>query len=188
MIRIIKLIPFIFILSACQNNINRTNEYIERPEFVQYNIEQIRTHTGYEFQFCGGHFPACKPVSTKNLHEGATDFHILFNKNFNSSLSSNHSVLFDFDSAELSFDALDFLNTNYSTFDNKKLLVIGFTDKKGTLEYNLNLAKKRAKEVKDYLVVLGIDENNIKIDYKANCCFIDENNDYLNRRVEILIQ
>ena len=41
------------------------------------------------------------------------------------------------------------------------MLVEGHCDNRGTTEYNLSLGQKRAKEVRDYYVRLGVSENSI---------------------------
>ena len=43
----------------------------------------------------------------------------------------------------------------------RKTTLLGYGDYLGTDEYNLSLSENRAKNVKDYLVALGLDENNI---------------------------
>jgi len=69
-------------------------------------------------------------------------------------------VPFDYDSAKLSDEALSVLKANAeaikadTTFDVK---VSGHCDERGTVAYNLALGQKRAKEVRDYYIRLGID-------------------------------
>ncbi|MEK6482347.1 OmpA family protein [Catalinimonas sp. 4WD22] len=45
--------------------------------------------------------------------------------------------------------------------------VIGFTDDKGTNDYNLELGEKRAEAVKNYLVEYGLDANLITVETKG---------------------
>ncbi|OGS35940.1 MAG: hypothetical protein A2506_12350 [Elusimicrobia bacterium RIFOXYD12_FULL_66_9] len=69
-------------------------------------------------------------------------------------------VPFDYDSAKLSDTALSVLKSNAevlkadTSFD---VMVSGRCDERGTVAYNLALGQKRAKEVRDYYIRLGID-------------------------------
>ncbi len=69
------------------------------------------------------------------------------------------SVPFDYDSAKLSDEALSVLKANAevikadATFD---VMVSGHCDERGTVAYNLALGQKRAKELRDYYIRLGI--------------------------------
>jgi peptidoglycan-associated lipoprotein len=69
-------------------------------------------------------------------------------------------VRFDYDSAQLSADALDVLKANAAVLKTRKgfdFLVAGHCDERGTIAYNLALGQKRAKEVRDYYIRLGVD-------------------------------
>ncbi|UPT73301.1 MAG: OmpA family protein [Elusimicrobiota bacterium] len=73
-------------------------------------------------------------------------------------------VAFDYDSAQLSADALDTLKANAAVMKGKKgaeFLVAGHCDERGTVAYNLALGQKRAKEVRDYYMRLGVDGRRI---------------------------
>ncbi|MBI4655803.1 MAG: peptidoglycan-associated lipoprotein Pal [Elusimicrobia bacterium] len=73
-------------------------------------------------------------------------------------------IYFDFDRYLLSDSARKTLQANADIVKNHKeweLLVEGHCDERGTIEYNLALGQKRAKEVRDYYVRLGIPENSI---------------------------
>lgn len=77
------------------------------------------------------------------------------------------------------------------------LELYGYTDKKGTEKYNLDLSKKRAEACRDYLVQKGIEAGRLKVIPKGECCQeADEQNAdgsdnadgrKLNRRVEFKI-
>jgi peptidoglycan-associated lipoprotein len=70
------------------------------------------------------------------------------------------SVPFDYDSAKLSDDALAALKANAEIIKadpSVEVLVAGHCDQRGTTAYNLALGQKRAKEVRDYYVNLGVD-------------------------------
>jgi len=69
-------------------------------------------------------------------------------------------VRFDYDSAQLSPEALDVLKANAALLKTRKaqeFLVAGHCDDRGTIAYNLALGQKRAKEVRDYYIRLGVD-------------------------------
>ena len=70
-------------------------------------------------------------------------------------------VFFEFDSAEISKEAMEIVDRNISIFEKngdkiKFILVFGFCDIRGTEEYNLSLGKKRADEVKKYMIGKGV--------------------------------
>lgn len=70
------------------------------------------------------------------------------------------AVRFDYDSAQLSGEALDALKANAAEIKSRKgmeFLVAGHCDERGTIAYNLALGQKRAKEVRDYYIRLGVD-------------------------------
>jgi peptidoglycan-associated lipoprotein len=70
------------------------------------------------------------------------------------------SVPFDYDSAKLSDAALTILKSNAEVIkgeDGLTVLVAGHCDERGTVAYNLALGQKRAKEVRDYYINLGVD-------------------------------
>ena len=76
------------------------------------------------------------------------------------------TVLFDFDSAELSSYAqrvLDrqalFLKARPET----RVIIGGHADERGTREYNLALGERRASSARDYLVAKGVNAARIKI-------------------------
>jgi outer membrane protein OmpA-like peptidoglycan-associated protein len=64
-------------------------------------------------------------------------------------------VLFDFDQAEIKPEAtptLDKVGTVIAQFPEGKVLIEGYTDSKGSPNRNLELSKRRAEAVKDWLV------------------------------------
>ena len=67
------------------------------------------------------------------------------------------AIAFEFGSAQLKPESIQELRNlgialNQLTMAEAKLLIEGHTDKKGTASYNLELSKRRADAVKDYLV------------------------------------
>jgi peptidoglycan-associated lipoprotein len=70
------------------------------------------------------------------------------------------SVRFDYDSAQLSEETREVLKANAAVMKTRKgseFLVAGHCDSRGTVAYNLALGQKRAKEVRDYYIRLGVD-------------------------------
>lgn len=69
------------------------------------------------------------------------------------------TVRFEYDSAQLSDETLAVLKDNAAVLKRRKVvaLVAGHTDERGTVAYNLALGQKRAKEVRDYYIRLGVD-------------------------------
>jgi peptidoglycan-associated lipoprotein len=70
-------------------------------------------------------------------------------------------IYFDFDRYNLSDAVRKTLQENAEILKSHKewaILVEGHCDERGTIEYNLALGQKRAKEVRDYYVRLGIPE------------------------------
>ncbi len=75
-------------------------------------------------------------------------------------------VFFDFDKYELSDEARATLNQDGRLLRDQKnvrILIEGHCDERGTVQYNLALGEKRAKEAKAYLVDLGIEPTRIDI-------------------------
>ncbi len=69
------------------------------------------------------------------------------------------AIRFDYDSASLKDAQLDTLKKNaeyLKAHPNLEVLVAGFCDERGTTEYNLALGQKRAKEVREYYIRLGV--------------------------------
>lgn len=104
------------------------------------------------------------------------------------------NILFEFDNSELYEDSeleLDklaaFLYTN-STYEIK---ILGHTDNKGSLEYNMKLSQDRADTIRNYLVTEGIDISRIRSIGLGSAYPISNDNSLnsqkINRRVEIEI-
>ena len=70
-------------------------------------------------------------------------------------------VFFEFDSSEISQETMEIIDGNVAVFEKNKdkikfILVFGFCDIRGTEEYNLSLGKKRADEIKKYMIGKGM--------------------------------
>ena len=76
-------------------------------------------------------------------------------------------VFFDFDQYAIRSGAVPVLEKNAEllkqTYKTSSVLIEGHCDERGTGEYNLELGKRRAQAVKEYLVDLGVDESRIQI-------------------------
>lgn len=69
------------------------------------------------------------------------------------------AIYFDYDSATLKDAQLQTLKANaeyLKAHPSLEALVAGFCDERGTIEYNLALGQKRAKEVREYYIRLGV--------------------------------
>lgn len=76
------------------------------------------------------------------------------------------TVYFDFNVDEIKPEGLDLLTEVASCIrsnPNKKFLIAGNTDDRGTVEYNLALGEKRAQAVAKYLQNSGIDDSRMHI-------------------------
>lgn len=74
-------------------------------------------------------------------------------------------VFFNYDSEELSREALDVLMNNASYImgnDGFRVLIEGHCDERGTIDYNLALGEKRAMTVYDYLKNYGVDPERLE--------------------------
>ncbi|HPC85020.1 MAG TPA: peptidoglycan-associated lipoprotein Pal [Smithellaceae bacterium] len=75
------------------------------------------------------------------------------------------NVYFDYDKSSIRPDAREILKANAEIFtknSSAKIVVEGHCDERGTAEYNMALGERRAQEVKQYLVNLGIDASRIE--------------------------
>jgi peptidoglycan-associated lipoprotein len=73
-------------------------------------------------------------------------------------------IYFDYDSSNLSDPALAALKKNAAFLREHKTLqvrVAGYCDERGTIGYNLALGQKRAKEVREYYIRLGVPGNSL---------------------------
>ena len=102
-------------------------------------------------------------------------------------------VPIEYDSSKLSDDALTVLKSNTDILNADKtldVLVAGNCDERGTTAYNLALGQKRAKEVRDYYIRLGIDGTRIAtISYGKEQPLCSESNEecwFKNRRAQTL--
>ena len=103
-------------------------------------------------------------------------------------------LLFDFDSDQLRAESkknLDNLAKSLSDFGDSKLLLVGHTDDVGTDTYNLDLSRRRAAAVADYLISRGVPAARIATSGRGESEPIAPNDSdadrQKNRRVEVAI-
>ncbi len=104
------------------------------------------------------------------------------------------NIFFDYDKATLRESSYAELNKVIEILNKNPKLVIeisGHTDNRGSMEYNLNLSRERAKSVVDYLIDHGIDPDRLKYKGYAFKQPIADNDTekgrQLNRRVEFTV-
>ena len=75
------------------------------------------------------------------------------------------SVYFDFDDYAIKPEYRELVAKYAEVIKERKLVVVlvGNADERGSAEYNVALASKRAKKVRDALVVLGVDADSILV-------------------------
>ena len=104
-------------------------------------------------------------------------------------------IYFDFDQATIRPDMSDRMVQNAAFLQsspNARIVVEGNTDERGTNEYNLALAERRALTAKQYLVRLGVDGGRMRtISYgEERPLFLgqDEDSYAQNRRADFVIE
>ncbi len=107
-------------------------------------------------------------------------------------------IYFDYDSYEISDVMLQDINHNiniikkYKLTKSQNLIIEGNCDELGTDEYNYGLGLKRAKIIKDSLVIDGFSDGSIKtVSYGEGNPSCDEHNDDCwakNRRVDFKLE
>jgi outer membrane protein OmpA-like peptidoglycan-associated protein len=103
-------------------------------------------------------------------------------------------VLFDTAEAELKAGAersLDELVTFLEEYPERNVVIEGFTDSRGSDEYNLGLSERRARAVEAALMSAGIDRSRLRAEGFGEAYPVASNEaaagQQLNRRVEIII-
>ena len=98
---------------------------------------------------------------------------------------------FDFDKSVLKAEARDALLIHAESLRNnpRSIRLEGHADERGTREYNLALAERRANTVRDFLLLQGVNGNNIEVisygEEKPVAFGSGEDSYSLNRRVEL---
>ncbi|BAP58413.1 OmpA family protein [Candidatus Tachikawaea gelatinosa] len=172
------VLPFI-LLTACQPNLK--NNEVKKSDVNKTDINKvidINKNTQNKKE-------PLQKFSTKKIEK------IIKNKQE----SSIETIYFDLNKAILKpqfkkilDERLKFLNDNPT----KKIVIEGYTDERGTFQYNIYLGTKRANAVKEYFNKFGIKNNQISIiSYgKKNPAVIghDETAYVKNRRAVIIIK
>ena len=103
-------------------------------------------------------------------------------------------LMFDFDSDRLRAEAmrnLDNLAANFDKFGQSNLLLVGHTDAQGADAYNLDLSRRRAEAVSNYLATKGIARSRMSVVGRGETEPIATNETEAgkqeNRRVEIAV-
>ena len=105
-----------------------------------------------------------------------------------------HQVYFDFDSAELKPESLGEIQQVYQMMlenPDINILITGYTDARGTEDYNNRLSKNRAEAIRVALINEGIDSVRLRSKGAGSSEPVSENDTKvgraLNRRTEIEI-
>jgi outer membrane protein OmpA-like peptidoglycan-associated protein len=103
-------------------------------------------------------------------------------------------LLFDFDSDNLRPESkrnLDSLAKSLASFGDSNLLLVGHTDSVGTASYNLDLSRRRAAAVADYLTARGVPAARLATSGRGETDPVAPNDTdadrQLNRRVEVVV-
>ncbi|MBI1782934.1 MAG: OmpA family protein [Sphingobacteriales bacterium] len=86
------------------------------------------------------------------------------------------TVYFDFDKYDLKSHSVHVLDSIYTVLKNTPAATIqisGYTDGRGTEDYNKVLSDKRARACADYLIAKGIDASRITFESFGMCCPIE---------------
>jgi len=80
-------------------------------------------------------------------------------------LSAGNIVYFDFDQDTIRPDAREVLMTHAArlTKSGDKAVLEGHADERGTREYNMALGERRAKAVRDFLIIQGVDKAKLEV-------------------------
>lgn len=104
-------------------------------------------------------------------------------------------VYFDFDRYDITPMMREVLATNAQALrqrSNFEVVIEGHCDERGTIEYNLALGDRRARAVKDYLVLLGVDGSRLStVSYGKERPVNPDHNEQAwaqNRRAEFVVR
>jgi peptidoglycan-associated lipoprotein len=106
---------------------------------------------------------------------------------------SKRTVYFDFDSSEIKAADRDVISAHakyLASHPQSKVVLEGHADERGTREYNIALGERRAKAVKQFMLLQGASQSQIDVisfgEERPVALGHDESAWSLNRRVEIL--
>lgn len=112
------------------------------------------SHSGYKTDSINLNIPV--KYSGKYIYINSS---LIPDKVFKGTFLSIKNILFDYDSYKLNDNAmstLELLKTVLSDYPELKVEVAGFTDSRGSIDYNMKLAEKRIQTVINYLTASGI--------------------------------
>jgi outer membrane protein OmpA-like peptidoglycan-associated protein len=103
-------------------------------------------------------------------------------------------ILFDVDKSDLKPNAMTNIQNLATSMKNNpetNILIVGHTDADGSDSYNMSLSQRRARSVKNYAMMQGIESSRVKIEGRGESEPIASNDSTegksQNRRVEIVI-
>jgi peptidoglycan-associated lipoprotein len=136
--------------------------------------------------------PASAPVQAATPDDGIRTLADLVNRDV-------QDAFFDYDKYDIREDAratltrdADVLKSAFGRFGTGTIMIEGHADERGSAEYNLGLADRRATSARDFLVQLGVDSNRLKtVSYgkeRPQCTEASEGCWQKNRRVHFAVQ
>lgn len=105
-----------------------------------------------------------------------TNTEILIEKKFVLKIENVVTVYFDFDMSNLKPAAINKLDSIYQVLvdiPSATIQISGYTDGRGSVEYNAVLSDKRARACADYLIAKGIDSKRISFESFGACCPVE---------------
>jgi len=101
-------------------------------------------------------------------------------------------LLFDFDKSNLLLtDSLNVVVNRLTKYRQAQVILRGYSDTKGSSDYNLALSKRRVDSIIDHLIAAGVNEEQIISEYFGEqypvADNITEEHRHLNRNVKILL-
>lgn len=164
--------------SLRQQSTDATGKYvIELDEFVQLGL----TASKENYHSATIKFNRPTSVDADTLHNER----ILLVKIKEPKKRKERKAYFGFDKYELNQETLSVLDELVDILKREESLdieITGYTDKVGSVKYNMNLSKQRAEACKAYMVSKGIAANRIEAVGKGKCCV--SNNDAEDRKAE----
>lgn len=106
------------------------------------------------------------PVDWGKKKTGPTEAEIRAQQMAQAKVELSNVIYFDFDSSALSERSREVLSAKadiLKRYTELTLVVEGYCDERGTVEYNLALGERRARVAYDYLVILGISPDRLSI-------------------------
>lgn len=154
--------------------------------------EKQSTKVAVEDRSVGQNTPSTSSADTKSVTQAPVKGNPLTDPN---NILSKRSVYFELDSATVKdeYQSLIEAHAKYlRDHSETKVTVQGNTDERGSREYNISLAQRRADSVKKVMSVLGISEKQIETvslgEEKPKASGHDEESWAQNRRADILYQ